>query len=793
FIYMNLSIYDKAHEYFSKSLELSLELNNAALLSLAYGNMARIQANLGNYDRALVAYKEGLDYVAQTGNPVKEAQILTNLGNLYFNLGDLKKSLEYYKESLDLVLRHDITIPSELSTKYKNIATRQRDLGMMEAARANYRKALELRKQSGNIRKLSLSYMDMARLELDAENYPAALRYAGMSGEIADSTQIVDLMVDNRNLLGEIKFQMDERSSALDHFREAYRYSRKLSENNRLHSLTNLARTMNEMGSDSALYYGDKVIRIIESSRHNAGEITGLKAGYFEQYSDFYVDLAGWYLRYRNYAAKAFELVEASKARALSDELAEAAQNLDEILPEEIRIQKKRKLDQIDRYMTQLDKTTDPAGRERTKKQLRKAELEYAAFMSQVRAEHPQYKQIRYPSPLDLEAAQSMCDDDTAILEYAFSTHSLVVFLITKHAVRSEIIENPPSAGGRDRITRSVELFRDAILAHSPIEDLRADGKELTETLIAPFEVELSAHPNLIIVPDGVLAYLPFEALPFGDRFLVEKYNVKYAPSLTTFTLLNKPATRFDMDLLAVAGVNPNGTGEAGSPPPESANRLIQKRNYPVLPATVTEVDSIASKFQRASIHKRGNISERSLKQLLRENYRYIHLATHGVIDEDHPGLSGLVLSGAGGSNPASREDGLLRSSEIYQLDINSDMVVLSACNTGLGKIVKGEGILGLQRSFFYAGVPTVAVSLWNVYDRSTAFLMNDFYAALLSNQASNPLGSAWSSVLRWVGWDRSTPYGASAPAMRQAKLKMLDHPLFRHPVYWAPFIVVGR
>src|SRR5699024_4331325 len=138
----------------------------------------------------------------------------------------------------------------------------------------------------------------------------------------------------------------------------------------------------------------------------------------------------------------------------------------------------------------------------------------------------------------------------------------------------------------------------------------------------------------------------------------------------------------------------------------------------------------------------------------------------------------------------SSKEDGILRSSEIFGLDLGSDMVVLSARNTGLGKVVKGEGMLGIQRSFFYAGTETVVVSLWSVYDRSTASLMKEFYKALIHDTAEE----SWiDTMLRWTGWDESIPFGKRAAAMRQAKLKMIEHPLFNHPVYWAPFIVVGR
>jgi len=109
-----------------------------------------------------------------------------------------------------------------------------------------------------------------------------------------------------------------------------------------------------------------------------------------------------------------------------------------------------------------------------------------------------------------------------------------------------------------------------------------------------------------------------------------------------------------------------------------------------------------------------------------------------------------------------------------------------------MGKVVKGEGMLGLQRSFFYAGTSTVVVSLWNVYDRSTASLMNEFYKSILK-QNKNSRTSWWNKIARNIGWDDSIPFGEKATAMQRAKLQLINHPLYNHPVYWAPFIVVGR
>jgi CHAT domain-containing protein len=301
--------------------------------------------------------------------------------------------------------------------------------------------------------------------------------------------------------------------------------------------------------------------------------------------------------------------------------------------------------------------------------------------------------------------------------------------------------------------------------------------------LIEPFSEHIHNYDNLIIVPDGALAYLPFEALRNDNRYLIERFKIKYVPSVSSLTLLKESEPEHEKQLLAVAG------SEVVNIDSETGRRV---NSYSALPSTLVEVDSIASHFSAVTKLKNEEVTESALKRHLNRRYRYIHIASHGYIDEDQPNQSGLRLSGSGVIEASSEDDGLLKSSEIYRLNLSSDMVVLSACNTGMGKVVKGEGMLGLQRSFFYAGTSTVVVSLWNVYDRSTASLMNEFYKSILK-QRQNSGSSWWDKIARRIGWDDSIPFGEKAAAMQTAKLQLIDHPIYNHPVYWAPFIVVGR
>jgi CHAT domain-containing protein len=264
---------------------------------------------------------------------------------------------------------------------------------------------------------------------------------------------------------------------------------------------------------------------------------------------------------------------------------------------------------------------------------------------------------------------------------------------------------------------------------------------------------------------------------------MIQNHNVKYVPSLTSLILLNEPADDYERQMLAVAG---SWLPAVSVTPAPERNTL-----FAPLPAALVEVDSVTSHFNRITKLKDEKMSEATLKQLMSDEFRFIHLATHGIINEEHPAKSGLLISEKEQDSLLLQDDGMLRSSEIYRLNIPAEMVVLSACNTGLGKVVKGEGMLGLQRSFFYAGVSTVVASLWNVYDRSTAFMMNEFYKSILKRE--NEDSSWYSTLARWTGWDTSVPFGMKAKAMRDTKLTLLNHERFNHPVYWAPFIVVGR
>jgi len=284
-----------------------------------------------------------------------------------------------------------------------------------------------------------------------------------------------------------------------------------------------------------------------------------------------------------------------------------------------------------------------------------------------------------------------------------------------------------------------------------------------------------------VIVPDEVLYYLPFESLVSTaegspNRFLVEDHAIAYAPSATVFGNLlaepGKPVRPRSHELLAYG--DPAFGSTAASAGTSRLGHLVHGVyqsagiKFPPLPNTRAEVETIGALYPpvRRKIYLGPDATEASVKSENLTRYTRVHFATHAVLDEQVPARSGVVLS----LENTGDEDGILRTNEIFNLELNADLVVLSACQTGLGTLVKGEGMVGLTRAFLYAGSPRVVVSLWEVNDHATADFMKIFYQKMKEGQ---------------------TP----GLALRAAKLDMLHSGFaaYRHPYFWTPFVLVGR
>jgi CHAT domain-containing protein len=308
---------------------------------------------------------------------------------------------------------------------------------------------------------------------------------------------------------------------------------------------------------------------------------------------------------------------------------------------------------------------------------------------------------------------------------------------------------------------------------------------------------------NLYIVPDGSLATLPFETLLTANYtgninaykeypYLIKKYNISYSYSANLFyqTFFKKPSSTIEItklnDWLAFAPVFDSQEEQSMVMPSQDLQRqlngleadsmmtnrsMFNGNNIRPLPETESEAEAIFKLYNENNLNAKvllhDNANEKSIKSSELKQYKVIHFATHGFVNSEKPELSGLLLA----QDTTGGEDGVLYSGEIYNLKLNADLVVLSACETGLGKIQKGEGIIGLTRALLYAGAKNIIVSLWPVNDKSTTDLMVDFYRNLLASKGQQ----------------------SYSKALRNAKLKMINEGKYSYPFFWSPFILIGK
>jgi CHAT domain-containing protein len=303
-----------------------------------------------------------------------------------------------------------------------------------------------------------------------------------------------------------------------------------------------------------------------------------------------------------------------------------------------------------------------------------------------------------------------------------------------------------------EELQDQIEQFRSECA--QPGGAYKALGQKLYTQLLAPAEKLLAGKTHLVIVPDSAMPPLPFQALVDAQgRHLVERFGVSYAPSVTALTAMVELKDR------RAQGEKPSSALLAVGRP--------QFTNEADLPATEAEVKRIAALAGPKTKVLLGKDATEDRVRSEITNARFVHLATHGKLNEAAPMYSGLALT------KGPKDDGVLEARELMDLDLKAEMVVLSACETGLGKQVRGEGVLGLTWALFVAGAPTSVVSQWQVEDTSTGALMAGFYKALLQPA-------------------KGVVTPTKGEALRRAQLALMRDGKHGHPYYWAPFVVVG-
>lgn len=492
----------------------------------------------------------------------------------------------------------------------------------------------------------------------------------------------------------------------------------------------------------------------------------------------------------------AWRILERSRARGLRQQLASRPLRFRADLPPALLARRRevdRHYERLQGELAELAPQNDASRLEVLLQELGQLRAERAAVAEQVAREAPRFAALHYAEPIELPALRAALPPGSLWLSYFVGERETRLFVVRPLAeVAAEEVEIHRLPVGREALRNEVDLFRGLILrgrGRDRLEPaLRNQGQRLFRLLLSPLARELGSRQQLFVSPDAPLYGLPFGALVFpghDGRFLLEELPTQVVPSASVFAQLRaqQPASRLSGRVIAFANPTyPPRLAAVGSPARRAAlparavgqgNDLLRtplvlyREGLPALPGAEAEVLAIARLFGPRATTFLGNAATESAVKSLRGRLAILHFACHALLDSASPLDSALALA-----TPASSEapdNGLLQAWEIFdQVQIEADLVTLSACETGLGREAAGEGLIGLSRAFQYAGARSVLASLWAISDRSTAELMQGFYGRLAAGEAVSQ-------------------------ALRAAQLDLLHgEDDFSQPYFWAAFELVG-
>lgn len=764
-----------AYESAISSLEEALQSGNSALHPsarahvLASLTVAHNQA--GNALDAIRTAEEAVRLFRQTAQEWQAGAELSDIGWAYLTLGDFPTAVRYFEESLTSA--HKYGDQGEVVRNSNLLAEAHLEMGQPALARKDLLPALNAGEATGEPQFLIRTHTLLGEAESQLGRYESARQHLETAIQSVARLKDAWLEAEIWNAMGRHLL----RTGSLDDAGRAFQSCLTIAERGRLKrqmqaarsGLASIAQRRNQ--PELALEWLRKSVDALESLR-SAAPGPELRTGLMQRNSTVYSELiqtaSSLHQKHpeTGYDKLALTYSERGRARVLLDLLEESRAGFKAGLTPQ-QAARQRSLEQKLSTAISRDREVDSAA---THAAVDRAEMDLKEWSTELRVENPKFHRLKYPEPLDAAGIQKLAAvENVTIVVYGLGRNSSRVWVADADGLHSASV--PPERV----VSAMVRRLRTSLSKHpagSAAEDYRQPARELDRMLIAPIRAHLGRREATVIVPDGILHYLPFEVLLGPDsRFLIERTAISYAPSASVFGELERNGSgRARQQLFALGnpdfGVRSAQSARAGGTVTRDVYRAAGLSLRP-LPGTEAETRSITRLFAPGSTRLLlgRQASEAVLKSEPLREFRRLHLATHALIDERAPARSGLVLSLVDGG----KDDGVLQLSEIMGLTLDADLVTLSACQTGLGTLVRGEGMVGFSRAFLFAGARRLAVSLWPVNDSVTPDLMLGFYRGMR---------------------DGETP----SMALRAVKLKMLRStiPAYRHPHYWAGFVLVG-
>jgi CHAT domain-containing protein len=730
----------KAITYSEKALEIAEKSKDPLSLLRAINTLIHTYNRVRNFDKARELIEKGFA-VAKGLLPNTDPRAYWE-GLLYAHLGsDLVRRREYEK-AIDVLSLSVYLQQSFLTTVWRNPV-------WLNVNRGDLLWRLD---------RLGNAYMRAGRLEESAEQYQRAFDYIKEWGlKYSGEARLYGNM-------GEVDFAQKNFSQALENFKKvlALGQSRQMPGQIRWATIR-IGDILRETGNPAeAVPYYQRAIEQIESTRALL-ESEEYRQSYFEGGVGVYGRMIQGLLA-SGKTEEAFNYSERARSRAFLDVLGTKVQlaNVKSgLLQEEMALQER-----VAGLKAKLPSADEPPGDLR--RELREAEKAYDSFLAKVRKQNKEQTSLMTVEPLTLKEVQELLQPGTTLVEYFVGPVGTRVWIIEKERMQSVRIRL-----GKQDLAERVKTLRDSIFALGEKEKVNESSTSLYQELIQP----VLPHPSgkeLIIVPHDVLHYLPFHALRSPDgRYLIEKYPISYLSSASLLQFVKEKRKAAGEKVLAF------GNPDLGDP----------EKN---LEFAELEAKEVKAAYPESSVYIGKEATEEKSK-ILSSKHDILHFATHAQLNEDDPLSSAVLLA------REDKEDGRLEVWEIFGMDLRANLVVLSGCETGLGKLSTGDELVGLTRAFIYAGTPSVAASLWSVDDSSTAHLMASFYRNLKTMSKVEALRQAQLGLIRGEGRSdllaRRGVGGIGKLGETQKPESASQDPISistSHPYFWAPFILVG-
>jgi CHAT domain-containing protein len=706
------------------------------------------------------------------------------------------KALEHFAESLtiDKQLRDNVYIYMDLN----NIGTAYRTKGLISGNKEDFLNALryyeDCLRLTRKIINKETDVPDLMRTEvqalnnigyilIDLKNYHEALKYLKSGYKKAEKVQDVEIWGTIQNNIGIVLYNLGKYEEAIRSYQEAIELANRINDRQVLwEAYFGLGQCYEKVNRFShAVKSYKRAIDVIDHIRSQIFLDT-YKAGFVRDkltVYEFLINLLSKLNRddpSNSFNKEIFHIVERAKSRAFLESLGESKIDIRESLNPELKKRENELSSRISLVIQELSRSdVSQNRRQELLRKLRQEEDEYISLISKMRVEVPELANVVSTEPCNVDQVQQHLDRKTGLIEYFLGESESFVFLITKNEFG--VYSIPP----RNEIEKSIKAYL-KILSGPPKGKFKGvlAAKRIYRELLYPAERSIpESVENLTIVPDGILYSLPFETLMLDtddeyleDDYLIAKYKISYVPSTSALMFLseNRVKHRNQKGLLAFGNpsyiLKDSSKGEKPKTEIQILRDMYLDQGFELspLPYSEREILEISSYFpeDRKDIYLEEEAREEIFKEAPLKDYQIIHFACHGFLAEEFPFRSALVLA----LDDGTQEDGFLQVRELYNLRLKADLVVLSACQTGKGKLERREGILGLPRIFFYAGARSVMLTLWRINDESSAKFMNLFYRYLSK------------------GNDK-------AQALRLAKLEMINS-RFSHPFYWASFVLNG-